>query len=705
MLRVSKNLLDPSFDGGSVRDMTDGRFTSDGAKLLSTNIRSAMNVGKPEGIKTNKISQVSSDIAKSLGENTKDIQDIIENQGDETKKELASLMTKMAAAQQKTGKASVAAIKDLIKQVERIRSAAGDQGDELVEKFGLDKAQKTLASDVGRGSVGGTAWRKMMKTDEGLGFKDSFKQAFTMEKMFGLKPSADDVIKKQREDVEAERENINQSNGMLNTVEQLGITTESDTPSTIEKNAEGGNTFVSGIDRESLDNKKVELLEEILAELKKMSDNSSGGFGFPPLLPGSTNLRGGVPRSTRPPTNTRPSRFSRIKSALGFADDVPVNPASVKPTLKPGFKLNSAGAPYNASNGQIVSPKNAFTNVADDVARAGTNVADDAVRGTSIASKVLGGTGRFLSRAAIPLTVGMGAYDAYTGYKDADQLVESGAMNKETGQAFTEQDETAGKVEAVTSATGGTAGAIAAGGVGASYGATAGAAIGSLFFGVGAAPGAAIGAVLGGAIGGTLGFFGGSAAGEAIGDAATTTSGEAALDAAIESGLYDKDWVGDSEIDPEILKQTTDTAQLNAILADEDLSEKDTNRVIERLSQLDSGEASTTVSSSGQNLVLNQADESRFGVTEKPPVNQTSAEIMPNSQEAQVSVTPTADAVANMTDAAGSVTTNNITNIYNTTNNNTSGGGGGSQQPILVNPSSSRENSNSLSQFKSNGTR
>jgi|GEM_PF-5123084 len=90
---------------------------------------------------------------------------------------------------------------------------------------------------------------------------------------------------------------------------------------------------------------------------------------------------------------------------------------------------------------------------------------------------------------------------------------------------------------------------------------------------------------------------------------------------------------------------------------------------------------------------------------ELPPVNQTSAEIMPNSQEAQVSVTPTADAVANMTDAAGSVTTNNITNIYNTTNNNTSGGGGGSQQPILVNPSSSRENSNSLSQFKSNGTR
>ena len=682
MLRVSKNLLDPSFDGGSVRDMTDGRFTSDGAKLLSTNIRSAMNVGKPEGIKTNKISQVSSDIAKSLGENTKDIQNIIENQGDETKKELASLMTKMAAAQQQTGKASVAAIKDLIKQVERIRSAAGDQGDELVEKFGLDKAQKTLASDVGRGSVGGTAWRKMMKTDEGLGFKDSLKQAFTMEKMFGLEPSADDVIKKQREDVEAERENMKQSNGMLNTVEQLGVTTESDTSSTIEKNAEGGNTFVSGIDRESLDNKKVELLEEILAELKKMSDDSSGGFRFPSLLPG-TNVRGGgprPPRGTRPPTNTRPSRFSRFKSALGFADDVPVNPASVKPTLKPGFKLNSAGAPYNASNGQLVSPKNAFTNVADDVARAGT-VVDDVARASTTAR-----VGRGLVGAAgVGLTigsVGLDLYDQNSTIKEIEAGVESGEISPEEGQLLIED-----KQSSTTGALAGTALAVGAG---------------SMIMGAAAVLTAPAWATAATAMAVGAGLYYG---GKAIGDSLVTTQEEAALESAEDSGLYNKNWAGKSKINPDMLKETTDTAQLNAILADEDLTEKDTNRVIERLSQLDSGENSTTVVPSVQSSAFNQADESRFGVTDKPAVNQTAAEIMPISQEAQVSVTPTADAVANMTDAAGSATTNNITNIYNTTNNNTSGGGGGSQQPILVNPSSSRENSNSLAQFKSNGTR
>jgi gas vesicle protein len=326
-----------------------------------------------------------------------------------------------------------------------------------------------------------------------------------------------------------------------------------------------------------------------------------------------------------------------------------------------------------------------------------TNVADDVARSASTTSKVLGGVGRIASKAAIPLAVAGSVYEGYQDYNAADQLVESGAINEETGQMFTEQDETSGKVEAVTAATGGLAGSLAMG----STGATMGAALGSIVPGVGTV----IGGVVGGAIGGVAGYFMGNKAGEMIGDAATTTSGEAALEAAEDSGLYNKNWVGKSKINPDILKETSDTAQLNAILADDDLSEKDTNRVLERLSQLDGGGDSTTVAPSVQSSAFNQADESRFGVTEKPPVNQTSAEIMPNSQEAQVSVTPTADAVANMTDAAGNATTNNITNIYNTTNNNTSGGGGGSQQPIIVNSSSSRENSNSLAQFKSNGTR
>ena len=588
MLRIEgRNIADKDFDGTNVRDMETGKMSGEGAKLIAETIKKAIAPVVFDKSNTNKnaLSSVSSDLITSIEKNTLATQEVLQ-ESEDTTEEFKKLLKIMADAQEKTGEASVAAIKETIRQIERLKLSS-DNPEKINKALNLDAAQEKLGKQFGPQTIGGAIFQKIFDVDLR---KEKASSALSAEKLFGTKPASKDTVESLKAQVSVEKaaadkaENIRKTSELITGTEETSdkepkIKTKStDTISAqIEKNAEGGNVFSTGIDRESLDNKKVELLEDILAELKEMS---SGGRGLG-LPPGMDLLRNG-----KPPNNTKPSRFSRLKRFLGFADDVPVNPASVKPTLKPGFKLNSAGNPYNASNGRMVSPKDAFTNVADDVARAGTNVADDVVRGSSTASKVLGGTGRFLSKAAIPLTVGMGAYEGYTGYQDADQLVESGATNEETGQAFTEQDETAGKVEAVTKAAGGTAGAIAGGTAGATYGATAGAAIGSLFFGVGAAPGAAIGAFLGGAIGGTLGYFGGSAAGEAIGDAATTTSGEAALDAAIESGLYDKDWVGNSEIDPEILKETTDTAQLQAILHDDDLSNDDKALVAERLQEL-----------------------------------------------------------------------------------------------------------------------
>ena len=589
MLRIEgRNIADKDFDGTNVRDMETGKMSGEGAKLIAETIKKAIAPVVFDKSNTNKnaLSSVSSDLVTSIEKNTLATQEVLQESQDTTE-EFKKLLKIMADAQEKTGEASVAAIKKTIRQIERLKLSS-DNPEKINKALNLDAAQEKLGKQFGPQTIGGAIFQKIFDVDLR---KEKASSALSAEKLFGTKPASKDTVESLKAQVSVEKaaadkaENIRKTSELITGTEETSdketkIKTKStdNTSAKIEKNAEGGNVFSTGIDRESLDNKKVELLEDILAELKEMSSGGNGGRGL--------GLPMNLPRNGKLPTNTKPSRFSRLKRALGFADDVPVNPASVKPTLKPGFKLNSAGNPYNASNGRMVSPKDAFTNVADDVARAGTNVADDAVRGASTASKVLGGTGRFLSKAAVPLTVGMGAYDAYTGYQDADQLVESGAINEETGQMFTEQDETAGKVEAVTSATAGVAGAITGGSVGASYGATAGAAIGSLFFGVGAAPGAAIGAFLGGAIGGTLGFFGGSAAGEAIGDAATTTSGEAALDAAIESGLYDKDWVGNSEIDPEILKETTDTAQLQAILHDDDLSNDDKALVAERLQEL-----------------------------------------------------------------------------------------------------------------------
>ena len=450
----------------------------------------------------------------------------------------------------------------------------------------------------------------------------------------------------------------------VNALTQESESTETTKPA-VTKNAEGGVTFKTGIDRESLENKQVELLEAILAQLKDMGDMGDGNQD--PDSPFNSNLRPG-----RGPRNRSRGPRNRTRGP---------KPTSVKPNLKPTSPRSLRSLLFGQADDVATAGTNVVDDVAktgatvvDDVVNAGANVVDDVARSASTTSKVLGGTSKLLSRAAIPLTVGMGVYEGYTGYKEADQLVESGAINEETGQAFTEQDETAGKVEAVTEAAGGTAGALAGGSAGAAYGA----AIGSIIPGAGTV----VGGLLGGAIGGTIGYFAGSKAGEMAGDAATTTSGEAALEAAEDSGLYNKNWVGKSKINPEMLKETTDSAQLNAILADDDLTEKDTNRVLERLSEIDSGDSTPSVSTSTGEMSI--MDGYVPNPTSLPDVSPTTV--------------PTGDAVNNMTEAtAGQTAQKAPTVINNITNNNASGS---QSSPVMVAPTTSRNATNSFIDFQ-----
>jgi len=609
-----KNILDEGFTGANVRDKeNNNKFSKSGADFLLENIKKATTPVKNTSMRNkDAISSSISIIAQSLGENTEAVQKIVDA-NDESQEEFVKLVKMMAAAQEKTGEASVAAINQLLQQIAKIEIKSGDNSEELIKLLGLDKTKETLSKQSDPLGFAGTAFKKFTNVDvrENDTFGESLKQAFSKEKLFGLQPKNDfDTIKEQ---VSLEEKNKTQSQGFQETV-NAAITTKPLKSEANDQvvNAEGGKVFTAGIDRESLDNKKVELLEDILAELKNMSSGEAGGNGLG-LPPGMNLLRNG-----KPPNNTKPSRFSRLKKALGFADDVPTTGATATPTksaaprslksLLFGQADDVARAGTNVADDVAKAGVNvaddvakAGVNVADDVAKAGVNVADDVVRGASTTSKVLGGTAKVLGKVAVPLAVAGSVYEGYQGYNAADQLVESGAINEETGQMFTEQDETAGKVEAVTKATGGLAGSLAMGSSGAALGAT----IGSIVPGVGTV----IGGVVGGAIGGIAGYFAGSAAGEAIGDAATTTSGEAALDAAIESGLYDKDWMGNSEINPEILKETTDTAQLQAILHDDDLDEKDTNRVLERLSQLDGGEETTAPSVTSRSTSNNYSSD------------------------------------------------------------------------------------------------
>jgi hypothetical protein len=345
MIRIEgKNILDEGFSGRNARDMDTGRMTREGAEKLVDSVRTAINPGKSKLSSNNPISAVSSLMAKNLGENTEAVQKIVESQGDETKKELTALISKMAAAQTATGKQSVSAIKELIKQVERVKLAAGEQGEDLAKNLGLDTAQKTLAKGISRSSVTGSVWRKLMKTDEGLGFKDSFKQAFTLEKMFGLKPSANKIIQQQK-DILNEENIINNQNTALNDIKETLIdspasvdtknTAKESSPASVdtkntakervvtvgnisssEKTAEGGPAFQTTIDRESPDNKQVELLEQILKQLKKMeSFGSSSGFNLPPVLPDMPDIDVDGPDSNnrnRKKPDKKPSRWGRI---------------------------------------------------------------------------------------------------------------------------------------------------------------------------------------------------------------------------------------------------------------------------------------------------------------------------------------------------------------------------------------------------------
>ena len=334
MLRVSGAISDEGFSGSRVRDTeNNNRFTKEGAERLVSSLRTAINPGDSK-LSKNTVSTVASLMAKNLGDNTEAVQKIVESQGDETKKELSSLITKMTAAQSATGKQSVAAIKELIRQVERVKLAAGEQGKELAENLGLDDAQKTLAKDISRPSVTGSVWRKLMKTDEGLGFKDSFKQAFTMEKMFGLKPSSKSIIEEQRNIVNEENRN-NQQNEALNnlkreivgnpdsvesTSEVVTTPTEVVTTPTMtspEENAEGGSVFETTIDRESADNKQVELLEDILAQLKKMESLSDNSMGLPSVIPGVPDVDVDGPDGKNKNKTKKPGRLGRAARMVG----------------------------------------------------------------------------------------------------------------------------------------------------------------------------------------------------------------------------------------------------------------------------------------------------------------------------------------------------------------------------------------------------
>lgn len=269
-----KNIGDEGFGGANVRNMETGRMDKEAAAFLSETIRKAITPIE-YSIKTNKvaIALTAKKMAEAIKDNTQDFQEIIQENGQDTQDQLLKLLTMMSDAQKKTGDASVLAIKDVIKQIEKIKES--DPSGRLTKTLGLDEQQKDLSKKIGRQTVFGAAFKKFTNVDLRT---ESAMSALSPTKLFGLDPGAGNVIADQKAQLASERAtgNLQELGEALVETKKEEIVEKATTTPTVEENAEGGSVFATGIDRESLDNKQVELLEQILAQLKTMEGIGAG---------------------------------------------------------------------------------------------------------------------------------------------------------------------------------------------------------------------------------------------------------------------------------------------------------------------------------------------------------------------------------------------------------------------------------------------
>ena len=447
VLKVTgRSISDPKFSGSNVRDTeNNNKFSKSGSETLVDNIRKASSPALSKtNSNSNKISIAGVDMAKNLANNTEKVQQVINSQGEEVKENIKKLFSMMNASQKKTGDASVAAIKELILQVEKIRESAGEDGDELVKTLGADKAQQTLAKSE---SVTGSFFRKHMKTDKGLGFKDSIKQAFTKEKMFGLEPSAKSKIQeaevKVGQQVAAEAvENVGNSVVEVSTEETdkktLENTDEKSSSKNEDKNAEGGSSFTSGTDRESPAARQVELLEDILAELKE--DNESGSTGL-----------GGISSIATTVATTIGSIGSKIAN-LGTSLAETLGLKSKSPAITNTSPTTSTKPPTNV---KPTGPRR--PSLLSRIGRGASRFGKGASRFGKIALK----GARFLGPAGAIVSAGAAAYGGVRGFNadpDADffgkiKNAGSGALNMASMGLFgSSSDEIAAEAEAAKEA-------------------------------------------------------------------------------------------------------------------------------------------------------------------------------------------------------------------------------------------------------------
>ena len=590
MLRISGGISDENFNGSRVRDTEDkNRFSKEGADFLKDALAKAIQPTKNlSATNKEKISQVSSKMTQALADNTEAVQKIMSEQ-DDTRKEFLKLISMMTDAQKKTGESSQVAMKEIIKQIERVKLTDGEGTKDVAKILGLDAAQKEIAKPLGRQTMTGALVEKLTNVDIR---KESITKAFTLEKMFGLKPGSDDILKSAQDEVAAGKINTEAAEakaavaeatlGDTSTVtEKVGKVKEAKekeinttTVPVVTTNSEGGQAFATGTDRISPDFQQVDLLEQILEQLKKMEKVGGGGGLSLAALLASPAVRAAL-----------------VAAALAVA------------------------------------------------------------KATVIGSIVAG--------SAYAITKAIDMFKEKTG---------------PTWEEFKNRPENAGKTdEELTKA---------------------------------------------------LRIESGIDSPLSDPNYDMTQDPAYPLLKAKRTGLYDKDYVGNSEVDLNMLAATTDTAQLQAILDDNDLSDTDRMRVSSRLEQIKRETPATPEISPTQTPPA--TPEIAPSTPEIAP-DQTPAtpEILPPSKGEAVSqladigtmplvgagvlsmeaqglekvVSPTADAVNNVSDLVENILSSITNNIQNITNNNNTSGGGAQAPNVLMNPPTARNAGSAWSEY------
>ena len=359
------------------------------SKTLAENIKAAMSPG--EATSTNKgqygIASLASDMSKSLGDNTEVIQNIINEQGDQTRDEFVKLVKLMTSSQTKRGEELQRAVGEIIKQVAKLKLSAGDRGEELEKNLGLDRADKKLNK--------GSWLKEKFNVDQNKTGLGAILQAFSPNSMFGSTFNKTPNLQKQA-GLEFQQERQASALGAVNSslftnTKNSNTNNANTTNSNTTSKQENVSTFKSGIDATSELEKQTGILKEILEQLYEVEDAAKSSSGS--VLAGLGTMLGG----------------------LGLGAGL----SSVK-TLVSSALSTAGGMIKNVATGAVNAGKSIFSGV-QRASTAVSNATVTAGKSISSATRAVGprlmSTARVLgnvaSKVAAPLTLAMSAYDTY----------------------------------------------------------------------------------------------------------------------------------------------------------------------------------------------------------------------------------------------------------------------------------------------------